>query len=229
MVGLYISVATLEFKRRKRDSKEIDLNYLKTTIMSESKALRHIYIVGAQNTGKTTLVNALEAAFAKNTSEIQPRVIKEVARNVLIKHQFTAEDIKTSPSRAFQLQELILKAQFDAEREVLEREGWFISDRSAIDPIVYARKYVTEEASIQLRQSMEWLQLKERMKDSVVIVCQAGADWLLDDGVRLMPENRLFCSCLDEWGLDYEVLPWTLMDIDKRVDFVLQSWSSRGK
>jgi nicotinamide riboside kinase len=205
--------------------------------MADSKALRHIYIVGAQNTGKTTLVNALKAAFAKNTSEIQPRVIKEVARNVLIKHKFTAEDIKTSPSRAFQLQELILKAQFDAEREVLEREGWFISDRSAIDPIVYARKYVTEEASIQLRQSMEWLQLKERMKDSVVIVCQAGADWLLDDGVRLMPENQeawiefhqLFCSCLDEWGLDYEVVPCTLIDIDKRVEFVLERWRSGGK
>lgn len=75
------------------------------------------------------------------------------------------------------------------------------------------------------------------MKDSVVIVCQAGADWLLDDGVRLMPENReawiqfhrLFCSCLDEWGLDYEVVPCTLIDIDKRVEFVLERWRSGGK
>lgn len=205
--------------------------------MGDSKPLRHIYVVGAQNTGKTTLVNALEAAFAKNTLEIQPRVIKEVARNVLIKHKFTARDIKTSPSRAFQLQELILKAQFDAERGVLEREEWFISDRSAIDPIVYSRKYVTEDASIQLRQSAEWLQLEERMKDSLVIVCQAGADWLLNDGVRLMPENReawiqfdrLFCSCLDEWGFGYELVPCTLTDIDKRVEFVLERWRSGGK
>jgi predicted ATPase len=207
------------------------------TIMAEPKALRNIYIVGAQNTGKTTLVNALEAAFAKNTSETQPQIIKEVARNVLIKYNFTAQDIKTSPSRALQLQELILKAQFDAEQEVLERGGWFISDRSAVDPIVYARKYVSEEASLQLRQSTEWLLLKERMKNSLVVVCQAGADWLLDDGVRLMPENqeawvqfdRLFYSCLDEWELGYDLVPCTLTDIGKRVEFVLERWRLRGE
>ncbi|EPE27934.1 P-loop containing nucleoside triphosphate hydrolase [Glarea lozoyensis ATCC 20868] len=205
--------------------------------MADLKPPRNIYIVGAQNTGKTTLVNALEATFAKNTSVPQPRIIKEVARNVLIKHNFTAQDITTSPSRAFQLQELILKAQFEAEQEVLERGGWFISDRSAVDPIVYAHKYVSEVASLQLRQSTEWLQLEERMKNSLVIVCQAGADWLLDDGVRLMPENReawiqfdrIFCSCLDEWGLEYDVVPFTLTDIDERVEFVLKRWRLRGE
>lgn len=205
--------------------------------MADSRALRHIYIVGAQNTGKTTIVNALQAAFAKDKSVVQPKVIREVARGVLRKHNIKAEDIRT-PSSAGGLQKLILEAQFDAENESLEEDkGFFISDRSGIDSIAYARKYATEEKSIQLGQSTEWCQLRDRMKDSLVIVCQAGADWLVDDGVRLMPENReewievdqLFCTCLDEWRLDYEVVPCTLTDIDERVEFVLERWRTGPK
>lgn len=202
--------------------------------MAKTNDPRHIYIIGAQNTGKTTLVNALQAAISKNSTKSQPQVIKEVARNVLIKHRFTAEDIRSSPTRALQLQELILKAQFDTERGVLKENGWFISDRSGADPIVYARKYVSEEASKSLTKSTEWLELRERMKESTIVVCEAGADWLLDDGVRLMPENReawiqfdrLFCKCLDDWGMRYEVLPCTLTAIDERVQFVLERWRS---
>lgn len=215
--------------------KSISKNDLEFAIMATPKPHHHIYIVGAQNTGKTTLVDALSTAFAANPSEAQPNIIKEVARTVLRKHHFTAEDIRTSPSRALQLQELILKAQFEAENEVLKHGGWFISDRSGVDPIVYARKYVSEEAALVLRESKEWVELKERMKRSVVIVCQAGADWLMDDGVRLMPENReawvkfdeLFCSYLDDWGFTYEVVPCTMVDIAERVAFVLQKWRDR--
>ena len=66
----------------------------------------------------------------------------------------------------------------------------------------------------------------------MIIVCEAGADWLTDDGVRLMPENRedwiefhqLFCSCLDASGLDYEVLPSNVTSLRERVAFVLRRW-----
>lgn len=177
---------------------------------------RDIYIVGAQCTGKTTLVKALQAHFTKGDDSDErdghhiapPGIITEVARSVLEQYSFTAKDIKSSPARALAVQQLILRAQLSAERAMSGQEEWFVSDRSGADPIVYARRYVSKDAAEDLVTSVEWLELRERMGKSVVIVCEAGADWLTDDGVRLMPESRedwigfheLFCSCLDKWG-----------------------------
>lgn len=195
----------------------------------------NIYIVGAQSTGKTTIVKALEAHFkteAVSNNISQPRIITEVARTVLQQHRFTAEDIRSSPSRALELQKLILQAQLSTEREISEHEEWFISDRSGVDPMVYARKYVSEDAESDLIQSREWSELSERMRKSVIIVCEAGTEWLINDGVRLMPESReewiefheLFCSCLDALGLRYEVLPSTMTILHERVGLVLRKW-----
>ncbi|KFY03035.1 hypothetical protein V490_00329 [Pseudogymnoascus sp. VKM F-3557] len=195
---------------------------------------RDIYVVGAQNTGKTTLVKALEKHFkgADGFRSDPPQIITEVARTVLQQHNFTANDIKSSPSRALALQTLILQAQLNAERAISERGEWFVSDRSGVDPIVYARKYASSGSESGLIKSAEWLELRERIEKSVVIVCEAGADWLKDDGVRLMPESKkdwigfhqLFCSCLDELGLNYEVLPCNVAILDERVAFVLAKW-----
>lgn len=208
--------------------------------MASSSNTPNIYIIGAQSTGKTTLVTALKDYFENEEisrdigdSRISgPKIITEVARGVLQRHKFTAADITSSPSRALDLQQLILQAQVIAERAISEEGRWFISDRSGADPIIYARKYVGEEAAAKLIKSKEWLELEERMKRSLVVVCESGADWLKDDGVRLMPQSREewisfhqgFCRSLDEWKVQYEILPITLKGIDERVAFVLEKW-----
>jgi hypothetical protein len=72
------------------------------------------------------------------------------------------------------------------------------------------------------------------MRQSLIIVCEAGADWLDDDGVRLMPESKdewismhqLFCRCLEEWGVKYEILPCSVITIGERVAFVLGKWEA---
>lgn len=196
-----------------------------------------IYIVGAQCTGKTTLVGALQEFFAAEKSSIlvenamtPPLVFTEVARTVLRQHNFTADDIISSPSKSLRLQQLILEAQDQAERAA--GDGWFISDRSGMDPIVYTLRYVGEAAAQGLIESEAWLRLKERMKHSLIVVCEAGVDWLIDDGVRLMPQDRedwmkfhdIFCQTLDAFGLKYITIPCGLSDLDKRVDFVLRHW-----
>lgn len=202
----------------------------------------NIYIIGAQSTGKTTLVKALQSYFDTNQPQysaspsllVQPQVIKEVARKVLVEHGFTAQDITSSPSRALALQELILKAQAAAESAALSSGNWIISDRSGVDPIVYTRKYVSESAASSLAKFPEGMELQNRMKNSLVVVCEAGVDWLIDDGVRLMPgswdewmnTHHLFCSCLEELGLEYEVVTNDMTDINERVSFVLEKWSS---
>ena len=129
-------------------------------------------------------------------------------------------------------QQLILQAQVHAERTTSGQAEWFISDRSGADPIIYARKYVSEDAAEDLAGSVDWLQLRDRMRKSMVIVCEAGADWLTDDGVRLMPESgeewisfhELFCSCLDKWEVNYRVLLCDITEAYDRLAFVLKSW-----
>jgi predicted ATPase len=213
----------------------------------------NIYIVGAQCTGKTTLVNALRAHFTTPTTDLNlnphppPTIITEVARRVLSTHHFTAHDVRT-PTRSLALQQLILQAQATAERDALNpnqnpggEASWFISDRSGADPIAYAVRYVgADTARAALADSAEWATLRARMREAVVVVCEAGegvAGWLRDDGVRLMPEDLgewvgfhgLFCGFLEGEGVRYEVLSAGVGALEERVGFVLGRWRARWR
>lgn len=194
-----------------------------------------IYVVGAQGTGKTTIVNELSRLFHSFQSALPmegPQIIREVAREVQRIHPIATESIRSDRSLSLQLQKRIQAAQFEAETEALNRGSWFISDRSGFDPMVYARRYVGTEAAAEMMRSAEWLELKGRISASLVIVCEAGMGWLQDDGVRLIPEDRedwirlheLFCGMLDEAGLPYDVLPSNITDIAGRVEFILSRW-----
>ncbi|KAK7910583.1 hypothetical protein PG985_013064 [Apiospora marii] len=202
-----------------------------------------IYIIGAQSTGKSTLVDALEAHFRQDSSSSslpKPIVIREVARAVLREHHYTAQDIRDSPTRALELQRLILAAQADAERKAAivsdstKSHPWLISDRSAIDPVVYAWQYVGPEAARALIGSANWQDMRDRMAASLVVVCEAGVDWLTDDGVRLMPTGRdewaktheVFCQVLEEAQVRYVVLPCGLGRTEERVEFVLREFGT---
>ncbi len=89
--------------------------------MSSTSKRVNIYIVGAQCTGKTTLVNALESHFDETPDpSLRPTFIREVARTVLDTHGFTALDITSSGERCMTLQKLILDAQVLAERSALQ-------------------------------------------------------------------------------------------------------------
>ncbi|KAI4145446.1 MAG: hypothetical protein L6R39_003798 [Caloplaca ligustica] len=197
-----------------------------------------IYIIGAQSTGKTTLVTALATYFEQHPADtantlVRPKVITEVARGVLQRHNFTADDIVSSKTRALELQRLILGAQCEAERAACNE--WYISDRSGLDPLVYARQYVgINEASTLMREDT-WQYLERKMRTGLVIVCEAGGEWLIDDGVRLMPQDRknwlemhtTFCEMLDELHIDFHVLPVSFRDLSSRVEFVVEEWKRR--
>ncbi|KAL8988226.1 MAG: hypothetical protein Q9177_002665 [Variospora cf. flavescens] len=199
--------------------------------------LRNIYVIGAQSTGKTTLVNALATHFEQHpdsmrNTESQPKLIKEVARGVLQRHSYTADDIVSSKSRALELQRLILEAQCEAEKAASEQ--WYISDRSGLDPLVYARLFVGWNETSVLIQEQSWQYLQEMMRSGLVIVCESGGEWLINDGVRLMPQDRdawlqmhtTFCETLDGFGIQYHVLPAALRDLNGRVEFALTRWRS---
>src|SRR5205085_2179344 len=130
-----------------------------------------------------------------------------------------------------ELQKLILQAQRDAERRTIEKGGWFISDRSGADPIAYALRYVNNAGVGELLASEAWVELRETMRRSVVIVCQAGEamrSWLMDDGVRLMPKSvedwvafhELLCIFLEEQRIEYAVIPAEMGGRGERVEYV---------
>ncbi|ORY08043.1 AAA domain-domain-containing protein [Clohesyomyces aquaticus] len=204
----------------------------------ETTPARCLYIIGPQCTGKTTLVNALEEKYcpSETTPSAQglpskPVVIQEVARSVLKEKQFSRHDITSSPSRALQLQKHILDAQFDAEKAAISLENpssWYISDRSGLDPIIYARLFVGEEGAREMLASDKWEELERRMKAGVVMLCEAGSSWLVDDGTRLMPDGRkewmrmdsAFREQLTARGICYTVVPKDLVSLEARVQLV---------
>ena len=202
--------------------------------------MKNIFVIGAQSTGKTTIVNTVEQQILTQhesplsiaCQQQKPTFIREVARNVLISYHFSREDITTSPQRAFQLQKHILDAQFEAE-DAASRQlpNWYVTDRSGLDPIVYASMFVGEAAASELLASKEWSHLEQKMKEGMVFLCEAGTPWLVDDGTRLMPKDenawlevdRAFRRLLNARKIDYSVIPNHLHDIGARAAMVVEA------
>lgn len=201
---------------------------------------KNIFVIGAQCTGKTTLVDALEKHFVSHPEGLmsaqQPTIIREVARSVLRIHGFSRDDITNSPERALQLQEKILDAQSEAECAATNdsNASWYIADRSGIDPIVYASVFVSEKASQKLFTSSTWTQLEKNMKAGLVVLCEAGWNFLQDDGTRLMPKDAAdwdrvdlaFRKLLKECSVDFVVLPKGVQDREERLKAVLAAHRS---
>ncbi|KAE8383143.1 AAA domain-containing protein [Aspergillus bertholletiae] len=189
-----------------------------------------IYIVGAQCTGKTTLVNGLHSALQAEGFNLHR--ITEVARTVLHAHKYTRDDIAGNPHSALKLQHLILSAQFEAENE--DACVPVLCDRSGIDPIAYAVKYGPRNGRESLEQSEQWQTLKYRMFDSLVVLCPPHQGWLTDDGTRLIASSwqewhdmhLTFCQILQENQIPFSMLPDDLELLEDRVEFVLQLWRS---
>ena len=199
-------------------------------------------VQGKVNIAQTAMaycnISALDEYFEQYRTYLsepvtRPQYIKEVARSVLREHHFTAGDIATSKPRALQLQRLILNAQSKAEQSF--GQEWYITDRSGLDPLAYAHRYVGDEEARQLRQEEAWQDVEKRIREGLVIVCGIGGEWLVDDGIRLMPESRddwvkiqsVFCSLLDELGMQYTILPSSVRNLGSRVDFVIEQWRQR--
>jgi predicted ATPase len=206
--------------------------------MAHTRKARNIYIIGAQSTGKTTLVTALTKWFtfgsaAHSPPTVAPCIIREVARTVLKEHSFKAEDIRASSTKALDLQRLILKAQAEAESNASKTGNWFISDRSGLDCLIYAQLYAGNDAVAGLLQGEDWKACQQSLREARIFVCEPGAQWLLDDGTRLMPlddeewfkTHDMFCQFLKKLDLSYTVVPRDLEDIDERVNLVLAEQS----
>ncbi|ETI27930.1 hypothetical protein G647_00379 [Cladophialophora carrionii CBS 160.54] len=191
---------------------------------------RSIYIIGAQCTGKTTLVE--DVAEALRTQGAGPfATIKELARGILNTANITRDDIRAGNAGAMEFQKLVLGAQLNEELD-RERRGLIVSDRSGIDPIAYATLYGPPEVARDLLESDAWRVLREKMRKGLIILCEPVREWLFDDGTRLMPADdaewyelhTVFIRLLQQTGITYEVVPATCTSREERVARVLARW-----
>lgn len=191
--------------------------------------MRFIYIIGAQCTGKTTLSAALTAHLNRHNPELKCVTISEVARSVLRLHGFTRDDVRKGGQRCLELQKLIMENQLNSEREAAEPGvDIVVSDRSGIDPLVYAHMYCEPQRIDGMLHSEIWAELKNNLLQNIVIVCEPVEEWLVDDGTRIMPLNfvewmsihTLFLDLLDRHEIQHLVLPATIHLIPDRVNFI---------
>lgn len=184
-----------------------------------------VYFVGPGSTGKTTLAKALCETCTSPTF-----LLSEVARTVLSKLKYTAQDISNDAAKCYILQEAILVQQCQQERELLKLKRSYISDRSAIDPIVYAKFYIKDK-NVDLLEKEEWHEMKSRYqneKSSLIVFIEPNEAFLKDDGTRKMPTDleewkafyRCFLEFMNDNHIPFKVIPRNMTNICDRSEQV---------
>lgn len=213
--------------------------------------LRHkaIYIVGPSSSGKTTLCDAFAA-----DSGIPPSIyIKEIARNVMTSQGFTRAEVGT-----FKMQSAIMVAQLCAEAKSLEEDRnatktgspLLLSDRSAVDPTVYARSSGGtggRDMQLKLLQTPEFQAALPFYRRSLfgkiqamsskcclpsglhIVMLNPVPEWIKDDGVRSLEDPWQYCNylrdTLRELTIPFREVGEDVKDIDDRVRLV-RRWMS---
>jgi len=173
-----------------------------------------IYVVGPSSTGKTTLCNAL----AQRMGLKGPQFVKEVARRVITALGLGRDDIGL-----LDMQKAIMLAHLEQEREN-EESSAHLSDRSAVDPIVYAVFTAANPEDAQCRKQAlvnlpEFQRALPRYRNSLFVLLSINKEWVKDDGFRHVGNETeilaIFREILSELGIRYR-------EIGSDMDFLLE-------
>jgi len=164
------------------------MSVLESDESSQIQLTRNVYIIGPQSTGKTTLVNALVERFRGDVP-----VIQEIARHVMKEKGYSRIDVDSTDSeRRFAMQNDIFHAQLEKEDSYLQSGTTFVSDRSAIDPLVYLMHYSGTKMLDKVTSRVEWQKVRERYgdaKESLVVLLLPVEEFLIDDDIRYMAKS----------------------------------------
>jgi nicotinamide riboside kinase len=163
-------------------------------------------------------------ALAQRLDLKGPAVVKEVARHVMETQGYSRKDVGS-----LKMQQAILEAHLKEEKK-----GWGcpiqLSDRSAIDPIVYAVLTSPDENEAQRRReilvnSPDFKNALPRYRRSTFILLAPVADWLKDDGVRLLEHQarcfEVFRQILVELGIPFLEIGAQMRFLEERVTMVM--------
>ncbi|KAI0666962.1 AAA domain-containing protein, partial [Trametes maxima] len=187
--------------------------------------LKAIYVLGPSSSGKTTLCEALASELKVHP----PQYIKEVARTVMRTHGFTRDDVDT-----YKMQYAIMHAQLKAEKHAesslteakdsIQVPPIVLSDRSAIDPIVYSGTSAAEDAIDRRRKLLDDTALRAVLPGYRNSLFEPVIEWFSDDGVRSLQDpwryNEVLFSTLAELGIPYLLIGKETIDLRERVEFV---------
>jgi nicotinamide riboside kinase len=184
-----------------------------------------IYVVGPSSTGKTTLCDVL----ARKLGLTDAVYVREVARTVMHKEGFTREDVGR-----LEMQKAIMTAQLKREEESRMQAAMgsqiLLSDRSAVDPIVYAVLTADNKAEAQKRrgtliQSSQIQFVLEKYRHAVFVLLAPVPEWVKDDGVRstaLQAESmEIFRQTLSDLKIRYREIGPEMRSLDERVRVVM--------
>jgi nicotinamide riboside kinase len=192
---------------------------------------RCIYVIGPQSTGKTTLVNALVLRFKEEV-----HVIKEIARSVMTTNGYSREDVDCEDrERRFSFQNDIFLAQVEEEGKLAHR--FYVSDRSAIDPLVYLTHYSGESEAHRITAGDVWQDCRARYgnpEKSVIILLLPVENFLADDDIRYMATSvqewralgETFRRFLESAGIPFIPIGEELVELEARVNIVLDQMGS---
>ncbi|KAF9069455.1 AAA domain-containing protein [Rhodocollybia butyracea] len=193
------------------------------------ESLKAIYIVGPSSTGKTTLCNALITRLGL-TSDM---CITEVARTVMREQGFTRADV-----HSLAMQQAIVNAQATRDRQARQKatedvvpklQSILLSDRSAVDAVVYA---ALSETTLQsgntkaLVSSPEFLEVLPfyRSLHSTFVLLRPIPEWMIDDGVRSLEDGErcyaMFVKVLKELDIPFVEVGEECRWLGERVAFV---------
>lgn len=190
---------------------------------------RNIYIIGPQSTGKTTLVNAISKSLGGDVP-----VIQEVARNVMQEKGYSRIDVDCdNRERRFALQHDIFEAQVQKELTFIQSDVEFLSDRSAVDPLVYLMHYSGRTELTRITSTDKWRKVRERYADSkqsLVVLLSPVSSFLVDDDIRYMSKSledwNALASSFRQFLLEEEIafveLGEEILDIKGRVEELMR-------
>lgn len=171
---------------------------------TDSQNVAAVYIIGPSSTGKTTLCNALAARLGLSEAVH----ITEVARTVMRKRGFTRDDVGR-----LEMQRAIMDAQIEQDMRARRAandpggRGIVLSDRSAVDAVVYAALDGADSDSRTLISSPNFQAVLPLYRRSLFVLLHPISEWMVDDGVRSLEDgqkcSRIFRNLLAELGIQY--------------------------
>jgi len=177
-----------------------------------------IFVCGPSSSGKTTLCRAL-SAHLKLPAEV---VVEETARKVMRTQGFTRADVPT-----FAMKHAILTAQLAAEEAAVEAAAnsgqmLALSDRSAVDAIVYAEFDPDgEQQKERLLDEESFRRGVVRYRRSLFVLLAPVEEWVVDDGVRSIDRgdeyHGFFVAMLKRLEIPYQHLGQETKGLEERV------------